>query len=128
MFLHLYLHCTCGCVVHACTHTWSCLHTHTHTHTHAQELNLMQSQKDQSQDLRRRHLSNSIELQYNQLKSLHEVRSEHLSRQHASEWDNQIAYSKKAEREMRKKHVLELKEHPKSMKVSGSYHISAQCA
>lgn len=78
----------------------------------------MQTHKDQSQDLRRKHLSNTIELQYYQLKSLHEVRNEHLARQHASEWDNQIAYSKKAERELRKKHVLELKEHPKSMKVS----------
>ncbi|CAI8037800.1 Serine/threonine-protein kinase TAO3 [Geodia barretti] len=36
------------------------------------------------------------------------------------EWDNQLAYSKKADREMRKKHVLELKEHPKSLKVSES--------
>ncbi len=78
----------------------------------------MQTHKDQSQDLRRKNLSNTIELQYYQLKSLHEVRNEHLARQHASEWDNQIAYSKKAERELRKKHVLELKEHPKSMKVS----------
>ncbi len=89
-----------------------------HTHTHTQDLNLMQTHKDQSQDLRRKNLSNTIELQYYQLKSLHEVRNEHLARQHASEWDNQIAYSKKAERELRKKHVLELKEHPKSMKVS----------
>jgi len=45
------------------------------------------------------------------------MRNEHLGKQHASEWDNQLAYSKKAEREMRKKHVLELKEHPKSLKV-----------
>lgn len=87
-------------------------------HTHTQELNLMQTHKDHSQELRRRHLSNTIELQYQQLRSLHEIRTDHLNRQHASEWDNQLAYSKKAEREMRKKHVLELKEHPKSMRVS----------
>lgn len=77
----------------------------------------MQTHKDQSHDLKRKHLSNTVELQYYQLQALHEVRNEHLARQHASEWDNQIAYSKKAERELRKKHVLELKEHPKSMKV-----------
>ena len=65
----------------------------------------------------RRHLSSTIELQYQQLRALHEMRNEHLAKQHASEWDNQLAYSKKAERELRKKHVLELKEHPKSLRV-----------
>jgi thousand and one amino acid protein kinase len=45
------------------------------------------------------------------------MRTEHLNRQHTLEWDNQIAYSKKAERELRKKHVLELKQHPKSLKI-----------
>lgn len=78
----------------------------------------MQVHKDQVQEMRRRHLAATIDLQYQQLKSLHEIRMDHLAKQHASEWDNQLAYSKKAEREMRKKHVMELKEHPKSLKVS----------
>ena len=78
---------------------------------------MMQVHKDQVQEMRRRHLSSTIELQYQQLRALHEMRTDHLSRQHTSEWDNQLAYSKKAERELRKKHVVELKEHPKSLKV-----------
>lgn len=77
----------------------------------------MQVHKDQAQEMWRRHLSSTIELQYQQLRALHEMRNEHLAKQHASEWDNQLAYSKKAERELRKKHVLELKEHPKSLRV-----------
>ena len=77
----------------------------------------MQVHKDHSQEMMRRHLSNTIELQYQQLRALHEMRTEHLNNQHASEWDNQLAYCKKAERELRKKHVMELKEHPKSLKV-----------
>lgn len=81
-----------------------------------EELNLMQVHKDHSQEMMRRHLSNTIELQYQQLRALHEMRTEHLNNQHASEWDNQLAYCKKAERELRKKHVMELKEHPKSLK------------
>lgn len=81
-----------------------------------EELNMMQAHKDQVQEMRRRHLSNTIELQYHQLRALHEMRNDHLSRQHASEWDNQLTYSKKGERELRKKHVLELKEHPKNLK------------
>ena len=78
----------------------------------------MQLHKERVQEMRRRHLTGTIELQYEQLKVLHEMRTEHLNRQHALEWDNQIAYSKKAERELRKKHVLELKQHPKSLKVN----------
>ena len=77
----------------------------------------MQVHKDQVQEMRRKHLSSTIELQYQQLRALHEMRNDHLSKQHASEWDNQLSYSKKAERELRKKHFLELKEHPKSLKV-----------
>ena len=79
----------------------------------------MQAHKDQVQEMCRRHLSNTIELQYHQLRALHEMRNDHLGRQHASEWDNQLTYSKKGERELRKKHVLELKEHPKNLKVGG---------
>lgn len=85
---------------------------------HLQELNLMQTHKDSIQETRRRHLANTIELQLHQLKSLHEMRTDHLSRQHASEWDNQLSYTKRAERELRKKHLIELKEHPKSLRVS----------
>lgn len=89
----------------------------------------MQSHKDQVQEMRRRHLCSTIELQYHQLQSLHDVRMDHLSKQHASEWDNQLAYSKKADRELRKKHVLELKEHPKSLKVCSFFDIqlTANC-
>lgn len=77
----------------------------------------MQVHKDQVQEMRRRHLASTIELQYQQLRSLHEMRTDHLNKQHALEWDNQLAYGRKADRELKKKHVLELKEHPKSLRV-----------
>ena len=77
----------------------------------------MQMHKDSTQETKQRQLAHTIELQYQQLKSLHVMRKEHLQRQHASEWDNQLSYTKKAERELRKKHVIELKEHPKSLRV-----------
>ncbi|XP_003385862.1 PREDICTED: serine/threonine-protein kinase TAO3-like [Amphimedon queenslandica] len=82
-----------------------------------EELNLMQLHKEKVQEMRRKHLLATIELQLEQLKTLHEMRTDHLNKQHALEWDNQIAYSRKAERELRKKHVLELKQHPKSLKL-----------
>jgi len=78
---------------------------------------MMQSHKDSMQEMKRRHLASTVDLLYQQLKALHEMRTEHLQRQHASEWDNQLSYTKKAERELRKKHLIELKEHPKSLRV-----------
>ena len=90
-------------------------------------MNMMQTHKDSVQDVKQRHLASTIDLQYQQLKSLHEMRSEHLNRQHASEWDNQLAYTKKAERELRKKHVIEQKEHPKSLRVSALTHPPPPC-
>lgn len=78
----------------------------------------MQTHKDSIQEVKQRHLASTIELQYQQLNTLHDMRTEHLNFQHASEWDNQLSYTKKAERELRKKHVIEQKEHPKSLRVS----------
>ena len=68
-----------------------------------EELNLMQAHKDALQEMRCRHLASTIELQYQKLCALHDMRLDHLGKQHASEWDNQLAYSKKVERELRKK-------------------------
>ena len=78
----------------------------------------MQLHKERVQLMRKRHLESRIDLQHEHLKALHEMRTEHLNKQHALEWDNQISYSKKAEKELRKKHVMELKQHPKSLRVS----------
>ena len=42
---------------------------------------------------------------------------EHLESQHATEWANQQEYSKRTGKELQKKHLMELKQHPKSLKV-----------
>lgn len=41
-----------------------------------------------------------------------------MKNQHDTELANQAEYMKRTEREMRKKHALELKQQPKSLKVS----------
>lgn len=43
---------------------------------------------------------------------------EHQESQHATEWINQQEYSKRRGKELQKKHLVELKQHPKSLKVS----------
>ena len=78
----------------------------------------MQLHKERVQLLRKRYLESRIGLQCEHLKALHEMRTEHLNKQHMLEWDNQLSYSKKVEKELRKKHVMELKQHPKSLRVS----------
>ncbi len=77
----------------------------------------MQLHKERVQEMRTKNMSATVSLQIQQLTSLYDMRIDHLSKQHALEWDNQIAYSKKAERELKKKHVLEVKQHPKGLKV-----------
>lgn len=44
-------------------------------------------------------------------------REDQVLRQHTTELDNQKDYMQRAERELRKKHALELKQQPKSLKV-----------
>ena len=106
-----YLNCS-ACSAHTTRTHFMCTHMYT------------QTRKDNSQESRRKHISNTIDVHYQQLRSLHEIRADHLNREHASEWDNQLEYSKKAEKRMRKKHVLELKEHPKILKVSDDFGFS----
>ena len=48
-------------------------------------------------------------------------RSEQLEKQHQIEMINQFEYSKRTERELRKKHLLELKQHPKNLRVCCMY-------
>jgi thousand and one amino acid protein kinase len=82
-----------------------------------EELNLSQQHKDQYHQMKQRHLESTIELNYKQLRAVQAMRLDHLERQHSTEWANQQDYSKRTEKELRKKHLLELKQHPKSLKV-----------
>lgn len=78
----------------------------------------MQLNKERAQFMRKKYLECRVEAQYKQLKALHNMRTEHLNKLHALEWDNQILSSKKAEKDLKKKHDFELKQQPKSLRVS----------
>lgn len=83
-----------------------------------QELNVIQLHKDQVQEMRRQHLDATIELQYQQVQSLQEMRDNLLNKQHATEWDQQLSFGTNVQRELKKKHLLELKVYPVSLRVS----------
>ena len=85
---------------------------------HFQEQSLIQLHKEHLQSMHKSHLESRIDVQYEQLKALHKMRTEHLNKQHALEWDNVILETKKAEKELKKKHTIELKQYPKSLRVS----------
>lgn len=57
------------------------------------------------------------ELEYRQQRAVHQLREEHVRKQHQTELANQQEYNARRERELRKKHALEVKQQPKSLKV-----------
>ena len=64
-----------------------------------------------------RHHDQTQELEYRQQKAVHAMREEHVRSMHTTELNNQHEYMRRAQRELRKKHALELKQQPKSLKV-----------
>merc|ERR1719309_661624 len=56
------------------------------------------------------------ELETKQQKSVHGVREGQLTKQHQTELSNQEEYIQRSKRELKKKHALEIKQQPKSLK------------
>lgn len=83
-------------------------------------MNKRQQQLEQAHWMLLRHHEKTQELEYKQQKAVHALREEQVLRQHQTELQNQNDYMLRAERELRKKHALELKQQPKSLKVSNS--------
>lgn len=65
-----------------------------------------------------RHHEKTQELEYRQQKAVHALREDQVQKQHQTELHNQNDYMERAERELRKKHALEIKQQPKSLKVT----------
>lgn len=65
-----------------------------------------------------RHDESMQELEHRQLKMLQKMRMDLIRQQHQTELENQIEYNNRRERELHRKHVLELRQQPKNLKVS----------
>lgn len=63
-----------------------------------------------------RHHEQSVELEFKQQRSVHQLRDEQIRKQHQTELNNQQEYNARRENELRKKHALEVKQQPKSLK------------
>lgn len=64
-----------------------------------------------------RHHESMQELEFRQLNTIQKTRAELIRLQHLTELTNQQEYNKRRERELRRKHVMEVRQQPKSLKV-----------
>lgn len=70
-----------------------------------------------------RHHESTQELEFRQLSLVQRTRAELIRTQHQTELTNQMEYNKRREQELRQKHAMEVRQQPKSLKVSEN----AQC-
>ncbi|XP_037323005.2 serine/threonine-protein kinase TAO1 isoform X1 [Pungitius pungitius] len=81
-----------------------------------EELNKRQTQKDLEHAMLLRHHESMQELEFRHLGTIQRARAELIRTQHQTELTNQLEYNKRRERELRRKHVLEVRQQPKSLK------------
>lgn len=82
-----------------------------------QEVNKKQTQKEMEHAMLIRHDESTQELEFRQLNMLQRLRIDLIRLQHQTELENQTEYNTRRERELHRKHVLELRQQPKSLKV-----------
>lgn len=83
----------------------------------AQELNKKRTQKEMEHAMLIRHDESTRELEYRQLHTLQKLRMDLIRLQHQTELENQLEYNKRRERELHRKHFMELRQQPKNLKV-----------
>lgn len=88
-----------------------------------QELNKRQTQKDLEHAMLLRHHESMQELEFRHLNTIQKTRSELTRLQHQTELLNQLEYNKKMERELRRKHAMEVRQQPKCLKVRRGFWI-----
>uniref|UniRef100_A0A672IB10 Serine/threonine-protein kinase TAO3 n=1 Tax=Salarias fasciatus TaxID=181472 RepID=A0A672IB10_SALFA len=82
-----------------------------------EELNKKKTQKEMEHAMLIRHDESTQELEQRQLKTLQKLRMDLIRLQHQTELENQIEYNNRRERELHRKHVMELRQQPKNLKV-----------
>ncbi|XP_078277891.1 serine/threonine-protein kinase TAO3 isoform X3 [Rhinoraja longicauda] len=81
-----------------------------------EEVNKKQTQKEMEHAMLIRHDESMQELEFRQLNMLQKLRIDLIRLQHQTELENQTEYNTRRERELHRKHVLELRQQPKSLK------------
>ncbi|OQR66107.1 serine/threonine-protein kinase TAO1-like [Tropilaelaps mercedesae] len=80
------------------------------------ELERREGQLEQAHAVLLRHHEATQRLELNQQRAVHQLRADHLRRQHETEMSLQKQYSTRREHELHKKHAAEVKQQPKSLR------------
>ncbi|TMW51704.1 hypothetical protein DOY81_003196 [Sarcophaga bullata] len=80
------------------------------------ELSKKQQQLEQAHAMLLKHHEKTQELEYRQQKSVHQLREEQINKQHDTELQNQKDYMERVKKDLLRKHALEIRQHPKSLK------------
>uniref|UniRef100_A0AAR2KDB9 non-specific serine/threonine protein kinase n=1 Tax=Pygocentrus nattereri TaxID=42514 RepID=A0AAR2KDB9_PYGNA len=83
-----------------------------------EDLNKKQTLKDLECAMLLRHHESTQELEFRQLGLVQRTRADLIRTQHQSELTNQMEYNKRREQELRQKHAMEVRQQPKSLRVS----------
>ena len=81
-------------------------------------MNKLDAHKEVSHKMLIRHHECTQELEFKHLSAVHRLRRDQQQNQHQTEWSSQVEYNKRAEMDLRKKHLFELKQQPKTLKVN----------
>ncbi|RXG72555.1 Serine/threonine-protein kinase SULU [Armadillidium vulgare] len=81
-----------------------------------EELTKLEQQLTTAHTMLLRHHTCTQELEYRQQKAIHALKEEQMNRQHQTELNSQHEYIKRVDRELRKKHAVQQKQQPKSLK------------
>ncbi|KAI5269593.1 Serine/Threonine-Protein Kinase Tao1 [Manis pentadactyla] len=92
-----------------------------------EELNKRQSQKDLEHAMLLRQHKSMQELEFHHLNTVQKMRRELMRLQHQTELTNQLERNKRRERELRRKHVLEVQQQSKSLKPRLDEAQKAEC-
>ncbi|KAK2502597.1 hypothetical protein MC885_006773, partial [Smutsia gigantea] len=92
-----------------------------------EELNKRQTQKDLEHAMLLRQHESMQKLEFQHLNRIQKMRCELIRLQHQTELTNQLEYNKRRERELRRKHVMEVRRQRKSLKLHVDEAQEAEC-
>ncbi|XP_041038136.1 serine/threonine-protein kinase TAO2-like [Carcharodon carcharias] len=92
-----------------------------------EELNKKQTQKDLECAMLLRHHESTQEQEFRHLNVVQRTRTELIRLQHQTELSNQLDYNKRREQELRQKHVVEIRQQPKCLKVGSRGQSDGEC-
>ena len=93
-----------------------------------QELTTKESQLDTSHTTLRRHHDEVQDLEHKHLQALHRLRTDLHKVQHDRELLNQREYTEKQQKELKKRHMLQTSQLPKSVRVRESILLQLKSA